>query len=84
MEPLFIHYSGLGIKPGTKALGLNNKFKAALRGSQTEVKFLIIDEVFVLSSDIWIDIDSRLGETFMMIRVKTFASLSLMIVSNLR
>ena len=48
------------------------------------MKFLIIDEVFVLSSDIWIDIDSRLGETFMMIREKTFASLSLMIVSNLR
>ena len=36
-------HSGLGIKPGIKLLGLNNKSKAALRNKLPEVKFLIID-----------------------------------------
>ena len=36
-------HSGLGIKPGTKLLGLNNKSKAALRNRLSKVKLLTID-----------------------------------------
>ena len=56
-------HSGLGIKPGPKLLGLNDKSKAALRNSLSEVKLLIIDEISIVSSDLWTDINSRLGKT---------------------
>ena len=51
-------HSGLGIKPGIRLLGLNEKSKAALRNKLSEVKFLIIDELSMVSSDFWIDINS--------------------------
>ena len=50
--------SGLAIKPGTKLLVLNDKSKAALRNRLSEVELLIIDELSMVSSDLWIDIDS--------------------------
>ena len=37
------NHSGLVIKTGTKLLGLNDKSKAALRNTLSEVKLLIID-----------------------------------------
>ena len=37
----------------------------------------------MVSSDLWTDIDSRLGEIFMMIPEKTFAALSVMTVADL-
>ena len=52
---------GLRIKPGTRLLGLNDKTKAALRNRLSEVKLLIMDELSMVSSDLWTDIDSRLG-----------------------
>ena len=55
------NHSGLGIKPETKLLGLNDKSKAALRNRLAEVKSLIIDELSTVSSDLWTNIDSRLG-----------------------
>ena len=55
-------HSGLAIKPGTKLLGLKDKSKAALRNRLSKMKLLIIDEPFIGSSDLWTDIDSRLGE----------------------
>ena len=63
-------HSGLGIKPGIKLLGLNDKSKAALRNRLSEVKVLIIDELSMVSSDLWTDIDTRLREIFMMIPEK--------------
>ena len=76
-------HSGLGIKPGAKLLGLNDKSKAALRNRLSEVKFLIIDELSMVSSDLWTDTDSRLGEIFMMFPEKAFAGLSLLTVADL-
>ena len=75
-------HSGLGIKSGIKLLGLNNKSKAALRNKLSEVKFLIIDELSTVSSDLWIDINSRLEEVLMIIPEKAFASFSVMTVSD--
>ena len=44
-----IHF-GLGIKPGVKLLGLNDK--SALRNKLLEKKFLIINELSMVSSDL--------------------------------
>ena len=76
-----IHY-GPGIKLGIKLLGFNDKAKAALRNMLSKVKFLIIDELSIVSSDLCTDIDSRLGEIFM-IPEKAFAGLSVVIVADL-
>ena len=45
--------------PRIRLLGLNEKSKAALRNKLSEVKFLIIDELSMVSNDLWIDINSR-------------------------
>ena len=66
----FIIHSGLAIQPGTKLLGLNDKSKAALRNRPSEVKFLTIDVLSMVSSDLWTDIDPRLGAIFMIILEK--------------
>ena len=76
-------HSGLAIKLGTKLLGLNDKSKADLRNRLSDVELLIIDKLSMVSSDLWADIDSRLGEAFMMIPEKTFAGLSVMAVAAL-
>ena len=71
------------MKPGTKLLGLNDKFRATLRNGLSEAKFLVIDKHSTVSSNLWIDFDSRLGEMFMMIPEKVFPSLSVMTVAEL-
>ena len=76
-------HSGLAIKPGTKLLGLNDKSKVDLRNRLSDAKLLIIDKLSMVSSDLWADIDSRLGETFMMIPEKAFAGLAVMAVAAL-
>ena len=77
-----IHF-GLGIKPGTNLLGLSDIFKAALRKRLSEVKLLIIDKIYIVSSNLWSDVDSRFGEIFMMVPEKRFSDLSVMIVADL-
>ena len=47
------------------------------------MKFLIIDELSMVLSDLWTNIDSRLGGTVMMIPEKAFANLSVMSVADL-
>ena len=76
-------HSVLAIKPGTNLLGLNDKYKAALRNRLSEVKLLIIDELSRVSSDLWTDIYSRFGEIFMMIPEKSFGVLSVRTVADL-
>ena len=75
-------HSGLRIKPGIKLLGLNDKSKVALRNKLSEVKFVIIDELSMVSSNLWIDINSRLEEIFMIIPEEAFAGLSVMTVGD--
>ena len=45
----WIHF-GLGIKPGTKLLGLNDESKATLKQRLSEVKLLIVDELSMVSN----------------------------------
>ena len=40
------------MKPGTKLLGLNDKFRATLRNGSSEAKFLIIDKHSTVSSNL--------------------------------
>ena len=47
------------------------------------MKFLIIDEVSMASSDLWIDIDSWFEEIFLMVPLKAFAGVSVMTVAVL-
>ena len=75
--------SDLGIKPGIKLLGLKDKSKVTLRNRLSEVKLLIIDELFIVSSELSTDINSSLGEIFMMIPEKAFAVLSVTTVTEL-
>ena len=56
------HHSapGLRIRPGTKLLGLIDKYKAALKNRLSEVRLLITDELSMVLSNLGTDIDSRL------------------------
>ena len=74
-------HSSLGIKTGTKLLGLKfkgDKFKVVLRNRLSQVKFLIMDEHSMVSSYLRTHINSRLGEIFIMIPKKAFAGLLIM------
>lgn len=54
-----------------------------MRNRLSEMKFLIIDEVSMASSDLWIDIDSWFEEIFLMVPLKAFAGVSVMTVAVL-
>ena len=45
-------HSGLGIKPGAKLLGLNDKSKAGLRNRLSEVTLFIINKFSMVSNDL--------------------------------
>ena len=75
-------HSGHGIKLEKKLLGLSDKSKVALRSKLSEVKFLIIDELYRVLSDLWTDTNSSLKEIFLTIPQKTFAGFSVVIVGD--
>ena len=66
-----------------KILDLNDKSKASLRNRLSEVKFLIISEFSMVSSDLWRHVASTLGEIFTVIPEKAFAGLSVTTVEDL-
>ena len=57
-------HAALGNKPGAKLSGLSDKAKASLRNELSEVKFLMIDKILMVSSDLWTEIDTRLSGIF--------------------
>ena len=67
-----ITHSGFGIKSGSKLLRLTEKSKAALRNKLSELKFLITEEICMVSRDLWTeDINSRLRDVFTTIPKKS-------------
>ena len=46
------------------------------------MNFLVMDMLFMISSDLWTDFDSRLGEIFIIIPETLFAGLSVMAVGK--
>ena len=65
-------YSGLETKLGIRLLSLNDKSKAALKNSLSEVKFLIIDKLSMVPIALRTNIDSKLWQIFMMISRKKY------------
>ena len=65
-------HSGISIKSASKLLGLNNRYKAASRNNLLQLKFLIVDEIFVVSKDLWTNSDSSLREVFMILKKKIY------------
>lgn len=57
-------HSGLGIKPGAKLLGSSEKFKVTLKTQLSEVKLLMINDISMVSSNMWTDTDARFSEVF--------------------
>ena len=55
-------HSGIWIKSVSKLLGLNNKSKAASRNNLLQLKFLIVDKLFLVSINLWTNNDSSLWE----------------------
>ena len=74
-------HSALGIRPGAKLNGLSEKAKASLRNKLSEVKLIMLDEVSMVSSDLWTDFDARLAEIFKTIGLP-FAGLSMVLIGD--
>ena len=55
-------HSGLPISSGTKLLSLKDKSNAALRNRLSDMNSVVIDELSMVSSDLWTAIKARLGE----------------------
>ena len=58
-------HSALAIKPGAKLLGLSDKLKTSSKNQLSEVKLVMINDISMLFSDLWTDIDARLFEIFL-------------------
>ena len=59
-----ITHFALRIKPGAKLSGLSDEVKASLRKKISEVNLLMMNEIFMISRDLWAEIDVTLSEIF--------------------
>ena len=57
-------HSGLGINVGSKLYPLNDQQRAALRNKLSEVRLIIIDEISMVSSVLFYQVNQRLNEIF--------------------
>ena len=74
--------SALGIKPGIKLMALSDKAKAILRNKLPEVKMVIIDEISIVSRDLFYKTHARLLEIFMSPTPIPFAGLSIVVLGD--
>lgn len=63
-------------------MALSHKCKIILRNKLSEVKFTIIDEWSMVSSDLFLDIHTKLLEIFMCETEKPFAGLSVILLGD--
>ena len=75
-------HCGLGINVGHKMYPLNDKQRASLRNKLSEVKLLIIDEVSMVSSALFYQVNQRLNEIFMCSSDKCFGGLSVLLCGD--
>ena len=61
---------------------LSDKAKASLRNKLSKVKLLMIDEIFIVSSDLSTEIDAKLSEIFSKSMKLPFAGLSVVVISD--
>ena len=57
-------HSGLGINVGSKLYPLNDQQRAALRNKLSEVRLIIIDEISMVSSVLFYQVNQQLNEIF--------------------
>ena len=75
-------HSGLGIKPGPKFMGLSDSMRASLRNKLSEVKLIMIDEVSMVSNDLFRNINRRLQEIFMCSTEVLFGGISIILIGD--
>ena len=75
-------HSALEIKPEAKLSGFSDKANASLRNELSEVKLLMIDEISLVSGDLWTDIDARLTKIFSTSIGLPFAGRSLLVIAD--
>ena len=67
-------HSGLAIKPDPKLLGLPHKMKTSLTDRLSKVRMVLIDELSMVSRDLFYQIHARLVEIFLCTVTVAFAS----------
>ena len=76
-----IHFA-LRIKIGAKLSGLSIKGKASIRNKLSEVNFFMINEISIVFSDLWTEIDSRLSDIFSTSIELPFAGISVVVIGD--
>ena len=75
-------HSGLGINVTTKLYPLNDQQRAALRNKLSEVRLIIIDEISMVSSVLFYQVNQRLNEIFKYSGNEPFAGLPVIVCGD--
>ena len=75
-------HSGLGINGGSKLYALNDQQRAALRNKLSEVRLIIIDETYIVSSVLFYQVNQRLNEIFGYSGNEPFAGLPVIVCGD--
>ena len=75
-------HSGLGINVGSKLYPLNDQQRAALRNKLSEVRLIIIDEISMVSSVLFYQVNQRLNEIFGYSGNEPFAGLPVIVCGD--
>ena len=72
-------HSGLGINVGSKLYPLNDQQRASLRNKLLEIRLVIIDEISMVSSVLFYQVNQRLNEIFGYSGNESFAGLPVIV-----
>ena len=75
-------HSGLGINVGSKLYPLNDQQRAALRNKLSEVRLIIIDEISMVSSVLFYQVNQQLNEIFGYSGNEPFAGLPVIVCGD--
>ena len=75
-------HSSLGINVGSKLYPLNDEQRAALRNKLSEVRLIIIDEISMVSSVLFYQVNQRLNEIFGYSGNEPFAGLPVIVCGD--
>ena len=75
-------HSGLGINVGGKLYPLSEQHRTALRNKLSEVRLIIIDEISVVSSVLFFQVNQRLTEIFRYSGKEPFAELPVIVCGD--
>ena len=75
-------HSGLGINVGGKLYPLSEQHRAALRNKLSEVRLIIIDEISMVSSVLFFQVNQRLTEIFRYSGKEPFAGLPVIVCGD--